>query len=433
MIETIDKQPLRGMRDFLPLDWVFRKKLMRAWTKAAEQNGFVRYETPIVEPLALLERKSGEEISAQIYNFEDKSGRKIALRPEITPSMVRIVSGNRESFPAQGKVYSIGQCFRYERASLGRKREHFQWNIDIIGETRVVAEAYLLKTAIRALNTLGFSAKDFQIHVNNRALVSAFLSGLGMDTEKSLAVMGVMDKKDKVSADDFKAMLAEVGATDDQIASVCRFMTAKDLTEIETFVAADSPAMAEMKLFLSYCRALSISDYVMVDTGIVRGLAYYTGIVFEAFDTNRKFRAIFGGGRYDNLFEKLTGKASAAVGLGFGDVVIEELYKDKNAIQPSDVSVDVLIGAYSEEVTETLLNVSNILSGSDISADCDFKPSAMGKFLSRADKRYAKVAAYIGEREYQEGKILLKNMATGNQAVVAMDENLPVEIGKLLG
>jgi len=406
---------------------------MRAWIKAAEQNGFFIYETPIVEPLALFERKSGEEISAQIYNFEDKSGRKIALRPEITPSMVRIVSGNREAFPAQGKVYSIGQCFRYERASLGRKREHFQWNIDIIGETRVVAEAYLLKTAIRALNTLGFSADDFKIHVNNRALVSAFLAGLGMDTEKSLAVMGVMDKKDKVSPEDFKAMLSEVGATDEQITSVCRFMTAKDLTEIESFVAGDSPAMAEMKLFLSYCRALSISDYVMVDTGIVRGLAYYTGIVFEAFDTNRKFRAIFGGGRYDNLFERLTGKASAAVGLGFGDVVIEELYKDKNGVQASDVAVDVLIGAYSDEITETLLGVSNILSGSDISADCDFKPSAMGKFLSRADKRYAKVAAYIGEREYQEGKVLLKNMATGNQAVVPMDENLPAEIKKLLG
>ena len=432
MIETIDKQPLRGMRDFLPLDWVFRKKLMRAWTEAAEQSGFVRYETPIVEPLALLERKSGEEISSQIYNFEDKSGRKIALRPEITPSMVRIVSGNREAFPAQGKVYSIGQCFRYERASLGRKREHFQWNIDIIGETRVVAEAYLLKTAVLALNKLGFSACDFQIHVNNRALVSAFLSGLGMDQEKSLAVMGVMDKKDKVSPDDFKAMLSEVGASDEQIASVCRFMTAKDLKEIETFVSADSPAMTEMRLFLSYCAALSISDYVMVDTGIVRGLAYYTGIVFEAFDTNRKFRAIFGGGRYDNLFEKLTGKASAAVGLGFGDVVIEELDKDRNAPQPADVSVDVLIGAYSDQITEALLNVSKILSDSDVSADCDFKPSAMGKFLSRADKRYARVAAYIGEREYGEGKILLKNMATGDQVVVTMDENLPAEIKKFL-
>ena len=207
--ESIDKNPLRGMRDFVPQDWIFRKKLMRVWENAAEKSGFVRYETPIVEPLSLLERKSGEEISEQIYNFEDKSGRKIALRPEITPSMVRIVSSRPDAFPTQGKVYSIGQCFRYERASLGRKREHFQWNIDIVGEKNVVAEAYLIKTAVDAMEGLGFGADDYKVRVNSRQLVSDYLEKIDIAGELAKGVMGVMDKKDKISPEAFAEMLAE--------------------------------------------------------------------------------------------------------------------------------------------------------------------------------------------------------------------------------
>lgn len=420
--ESIDKLPLRGMRDFLPKDWIFRKKLMSAWIEAAEENGFVRYETPIVEPLSLLERKAGEEISEQIYNFEDKSGRKIALRPELTPSMVRIVAGNRDSFTAQGKVYSIGQCFRYERASLGRKREHFQWNIDIVGEEKCVAEAYLLKTAVVALQKIGFSAVDFQIHINNRQLVTDFLTSIGIEGENALAVMGVMDKKDKVSPIVFADMLHEINVIDKQIQSILDFMNARSLEEIEALGLAEAKGILDMKSFLLACDALGIRDYIMIDPAIVRGLAYYTGIVFEAFDINRKFRAIFGGGRYNNLFEKLTGRSTEACGLGFGDVVIEELYKAKYPNIQTIPTVDVIIGGYSSDIIENILKLSTILTDTGISVDCDFKASQPGKFMGRANKRNAKIAVYIGEQEAENNQVLIKNMQTGEQVVVLTDD-----------
>ncbi len=432
-IECIDKLPLRGMRDFLPKDWVFRTKLMRAWEEAAVEAGFVRYETPIVEPLALLERKSGEEISEQIYAFEDKSGRKIALRPEITPSMVRIFSGNRDAFPAQGKIYAIGQCFRYERASLGRKREHFQWNIDIIGTEKPVAEAYLLKTATTAMRKLGFSAQDYQIRVNSRQLVSDFLATLGISGDAAAAVMGVMDKKDKIAPADFRAMLSDIRVSDAQADALTSFMAAKSLADLDSFGLASSPAMADMKQFLSHCDALGIAEYVAIDTSIVRGLAYYTGIVFEAFDTRRKFRAIFGGGRYDHLFEKLTGKPAAAVGLGFGDVVVEELYKDAFADLP-DAGIDVLIGCDDDAAMDDMLGVFRAVAGEGLTAECDFKPAPLGKFLARANKRGARIAGFIGAQERAAGEILFKNMATAEQAVIKTAGKIPAaQLKQMLG
>ncbi len=421
--ESIDKNPLRGMRDFVPQDWIFRKKLMRVWEDAAEKSGFVRYETPIVEPLSLLERKSGEEISEQIYNFEDKSGRKIALRPEITPSMVRIVSSRPDAFPTQGKVYSIGQCFRYERASLGRKREHFQWNIDIVGEKNVVAEAYLIKTAVEAMEGLGFGADDYKVRVNSRQLVSDYLEKIDIVGELAKGVMGVMDKKDKISPEAFAEMLAEIGVTGEQTAEINNFMAAKSLEDLCQLGLKDSAGLKALEEFAAYCKALGIENNVVIDPAIVRGLAYYTGIVFEAFDTQGKYRAIFGGGRYDNLFEKLTGRPNFAVGLGFGDVVVEELHKEKYPDETTVPEADILLGGYSEEVREELLGVFSRLRACRFSADFDFKPANLGKFLTRANKRNAKVAAYIGEIESKQGQMLLKNLRSGEQQTVMLDDD----------
>ena len=424
--ESIDKGPLRGMRDFVPEDWIFRKKLMQVWSHTAEQCGFVRYETPIVEPLSLLERKSGEEISEQIYNFEDKSGRKIALRPEITPSMVRIVSSRPDAFPTQGKVYSIGQCFRYERASLGRKREHFQWNIDIVGEKSVIAEAYLIATAVAAMSGLGFGADEYKVRVNSRQLVSDYLATLDIAGELAKGVMGVMDKKDKISPEAFAEMLTEIGVSDEQIAAINRFMAAKSPEDIAALGLGQSEGLQALTEFYHYCRALGIADNVVIDPAIVRGLAYYTGIVFEAFDTKGKYRAIFGGGRYDHLFEKLTGKASPAVGLGFGDVVVEELYKDKHPDAVKMPQIEVLLGSDGPDAVDDLLGLVSTLRNADCGVEYDFKPSNLGKFLTRANKRNAQIVAYIGTFEQEKGEILLKNLVSGEQLTLPQQKDMVV-------
>lgn len=431
--DGIDKNPLRGMRDFVPEDWVFRKKLMKVWEEAAEKSGFVRYETPIVEPLSLLERKSGEEISEQIYNFEDKSGRKIALRPEITPSMVRIVSSRQDAFPVQGKVYSIGQCFRYERASLGRKREHFQWNIDVVGEKNVVAEAYLIKTAVNAMEGLGLDKDDYKVRVNSRQLVSDFLESVDIRGDDAKNVMGVMDKKDKISPEAFVDMLKEVNISDQQITSINQFMAAKSIEDIRNLGLKDSEGLKSLEKFSSHCDSLGISDNVVIDPSIVRGLAYYTGIVFEAFDTQGKYRAIFGGGRYDNLFDKLTGRPNAAVGLGFGDVVVEELYKDKYPNDGKAPELDVMLGGYSEDASNDLLELSAKLQKYSLSSDYDFKSTNLGKFLTRANKRNVNIAGYIGEIEKARKEIMIKNLKTSEQESIPLEgDNVPNAINKML-
>ncbi len=422
MKDCIDTQPLRGMRDFLPKDWIFRKKLMQVWSETAEQNGFTRYETPIVENLSLLERKAGEEISDQIYNFEDKSGRKIALRPEITPSMVRIVSANRDAFAATGKVYSIGQCFRYERASLGRKREHFQWNIDIVGEESIIAEAYLIHTAIQAMNKLGFEKGEFKVRVNNRQLVSDFLHSLDIQDTQILDVMGVMDKKEKISPEAFDEMLSEIHLNTKQIQKINQFMLAKSLNEIQKFIDKTSKGFQDLQCFWEYCGSLNIQDYVVIDTAIVRGLAYYTGIVFECFDTQGKFRAVFGGGRYDHLFERLTGKPCSAVGLGFGDVVVEELYKDKFGVPETYEGVDVVLGGFGPQADASLLRCVSVLNQLNLTFDFDFKHTAPGKFLGRASKRGAKYALYIGENEFQNSQVMLKNLMNREQKLISLED-----------
>ncbi len=434
--DVIDGAPLRGMRDFLPKSWIFRKKLLSVWAEQAEKFGFARYETPIVEPLSLLERKSGEEISEQIYNFEDKSGRQIALRPELTPSMVRIVSSNKSAFPAQGKAYSIGQCFRYERASLGRKREHFQWNIDIAGENSVACEALLIKCSVEVMKSLGFTAEEYKVRVNNRILVSDFLEAILVQKSDFFAVMGVMDKKEKISAEAFDAMLSELKLSSEQIRDINTFMNVKGIEELKKLGLSSGEGFQSLAKFVEYCTALGISENIVIDPSIVRGLAYYTGIVFEAFDTKGKYRAIFGGGRYDNLFEKLTGKPCSAVGLGFGDVVIEELYNEKFPITKDYQGIDVLLGGYSEIVISDLLKQANLLYSAGYSVDCDFKPRNLKKFITSTDKRNALIAAYIGENELQSRQILLKNLATSEQTTANLDDDsqdITIKLMKLLG
>ena len=207
-----------------------------------------------------------------------------------------------------------------------------------------------------------------------------------------------------------------------QIQKINQFMTAKSLAEIQKFVKEDSVGFKDLKQFWAYCQALSLTDFVVIDTAIVRGLAYYTGIVFECFDTAGKFRAIFGGGRYDHLFERLTGKPCQAVGLGFGDVVVEELYKDKFGSAETYEGVDVVLGGFGEAAEPELLKLVALMDEMNLTLDYDFKAVAPGKFLGRASKRGAKKALYIGENELAEGQVMVKNLETREQTFLKLND-----------
>jgi histidyl-tRNA synthetase len=413
-------EPPRGMRDFYPEDLELRDRIFAAWTDAATKHAFQRFEAPVVETFELLARKAGEEVSQQIYHFEDKSNRQLALRPEITPSLVRMVSARQQEIVFPAKWWTIGQCFRYERMTRGRKREHFQWNVDVIGEPSVLAEAWILACATHALRALGLGPQDVRIHINNRQVVAHLLCELGVPPEQHVDVFMVLDKKGKVPVETLKGMLAEKGIAAQQADEVMNQLGEQGADNLSSGPLAASPAAEQVRQLLDLAGAMGFGEYVQFDSGVVRGLSYYTGTVFEGFDTGRKFRAIFGGGRYDNLFGDMTGVGRAAVGFGFGDVVIGEILSERAGAARAKPKVQVCVGMFDGGLSQAAARVAAELVAADIQTDLAFAASKPGKFFSYADRRGALFTVFLAPAELQEGAAVVKEMASGTQTTVAL-------------
>lgn len=406
-------EPPRGMRDFYPEDLPLRDRIFAAWTNAAVLHGFSRFEAPVVETMELLTRKAGEEVTRQIYHFMDKSDRELALRPEVTPSLVRMVSARQGQIQFPAKWWTIAQCFRYERMTRGRKREHFQWNVDVMGEPSVLAEAWVLACATHALRTLGLGPADVKIHVNNRQLMARILSELGVGEAQHLDTFMILDKKGKVPDETLKEMLVEKGieaATADSVLASLGAMKLDDL------------AFSQVTELFDLADSLGFRDYLLFDSGVVRGLSYYTGTVFEAFDSAQKFRAIFGGGRYDNLFESMGGQARPAVGFGFGDVVIAEILAEREGGATAKPNVQVCVGAFDATLSRTSAGVAATLLAAGIQTDLAFGTAKPGKFFSYADRRGARFTVFLAPSEFAQGAVMVKEMSSAAQTVVPIGE-----------
>lgn len=412
-----DFAPPRGMRDFYPEDWRAREALFSIWRATAERFGFEGWDAPVVETMELLERKAGEEISEQIYGFEDKSGRRLALRPELTPSLARMIIARQGSLVFPLKWSAIGQCFRYERMTRGRKREHYQWNLDIVGEESVMAEAEVIGAAVAALRAMGLTDRHFQVRVGSRSILSALFKQEGISEEHYMPCYLALDKKGKISNEEIEAMLHAGGLKDKQIELIHFLLTAPELVRVSNYLKRDDPntnaAHNQLMHVFELAQKMGFFEYVNFDLSIVRGLGYYTGIVFEAFDTAGKFRAIFGGGRYDSLLAALGGEKMPCVGLGFGDVVIQELLTDLGITPGGKRVVDYAIGYMSEECRALSMQAATKLRAAGKSCDLGLSPEKAKKFFSRADKTGAERAIYIGPSEAESGKFNIKTMAGG--------------------
>ncbi len=328
---------LPGFRDFFPLplpgqdQWSFdsRSHLFSRWRRVLSRYGFREFDGPPLEPLDLYRRKSGEEILEQIYRFEDRGGRQVALRPEMTPSLVRMLARCERQYPKPIKWFSIPQLFRYERKQRGRLREHFQLNADIVGESGAWADAELAALLIDVLRELGLGADDFVIRLSSRQAWQEFFLEQGGREEDQDRFYQAVDKMERIPREAVAGQLREVGM---------------DLEEVDRFVSGAVPD-ERLEEVVSDLRARGLEDFVRVDYGIVRGLAYYTGVVFEAFDRKREFRAIAGGGRYDRLFSHLSGGRTdlPALGFGMGDVVLLELLKSRELLPGPEPRADVFV------------------------------------------------------------------------------------------
>jgi histidyl-tRNA synthetase len=323
---------LPGFRDFYPDEFAQRAHIFKAWREVARRYAFVEYDGPPLEPLDLYKKKSGDEIVGQLYNFVDKGDREVALRPEMTPTFARMVAAKANAIRKPVRWFSIPQLFRYERAQRGRLREHYQLNVDIVGEPSELADAELLSVAIDIMRELGLSSDDVRARVSDRRLLNAILEALGVDAVQFAAVYAVLDKIARTPANVSREKLAAVGLADATIDRIIALAAVKGIAPLRIEFGASvgvAPHLERFERYLAHLQALGVSDWVDLDLSIVRGLAYYTGIVFELFDAKGELRAICGGGRYDTLLLSLGNVDLPALGFGMGDVVLGELLKER--------------------------------------------------------------------------------------------------------
>ncbi|HUP88932.1 MAG TPA: histidine--tRNA ligase [Longimicrobiales bacterium] len=405
---------LPGFRDFYPAEFRIRSHIMNVWREVARRYGFEEYDGPPLEPLELYTEKSGEEIVRQLYNFVDKGDREVALRPEMTPTFARMVGARAAGMRKPIRWFSIPQLFRYERTQRGRLREHFQWNVDIVGEDSVAADAEILAVAIDSLRMLGLTEKDIVARVNDRRYLERLLAQAGVPNEKLTGAYAVIDKmsreKDATTRDRFRD---EVGLGEGQIDAL--------LESFKKPVPTGEGAQA-LTEYLEHLRSLGLGDFVQWDPRIVRGLAYYTGIVFEIFDRQGELRAICGGGRYDSLLKTVSNADLPALGFGMGDVVLTELLTDRALLPPTEQSVDYYIVAVTDAEQAMQREVARTLRDAGNSVAYGFKTGGVGKQFKDADARGASKVIVLGPDEVASGVAVVKDMKSGQEEKVPLRE-----------
>ncbi|KAK1313829.1 Histidine--tRNA ligase [Acorus calamus] len=304
---------------------------------------FEEVDFPVLESEALFIRKAGEEITEQLYSFEDKGGRRVALRPELTPSLARLVIQQGKSISLPLKWFAIGQCWRYERMTRGRRREHYQWNMDIIGTSRVRAEAELIYAIVCLFERLGITALDVGIRVSSRKVLQAVLQSYSVPEKLFSKVCIIIDKIGKIPTEEIEKELMLVGLSLEAVNGLLQVLSLTSLSKLEEVLGSEGEAVSDLKKLFSLAEDYGYSQWIVFDASVVRGLAYYTGIVFEAFDREGKLRAICGGGRYDRLLSVFGGEDIPACGFGFGDAVIVELLKEKGLVPDLARKVDDIV------------------------------------------------------------------------------------------
>src|SRR5688572_10474204 len=363
---------LPGFRDFYPAEFAERSHIFGAWRDVARRFAFAEYDGPPLEPLDLYTRKSGDEIVGQLYNFEDKGGRQVALRPEMTPTVARMVAARANALRKPVRWFSMPQLFRYERAQKGRLREHFQLNVDIFGESDVAADAELLAVACATMRACGLGPDDVRARVSDRRLLTALVRGLGVPDESLAAVFGAVDK---IERDDRATLLKRMSDAGVPVAAGERLLDVVQASDFDALrrefggTADVATALDRFDAYRELLAAHGVDDYLKLDLTIVRGLAYYTGIVFELFDARGEFRAICGGGRYDDLLMALGGVDMPALGFGMGDVVLGELLKARGKMPANLGGTDAWIAPMDEGSRVAAVRVARELRAAGASVE----------------------------------------------------------------
>lgn len=403
--------PVKGTRDFYPEQMALRNWLYATVRSVSESFGYQEWDAPFLESLNLYAAKSGEElIKKQSYVFTDRGGDEITLRPELTPSLARMIAARQNELTFPARWWSFGPFWRYERPGRGRSREFFQWNIDMLGVNSPEADAELVAIAAGFLKSAGLSPNQARICVNNRRFMDAEFDQLGIQQEKKAEVSGLVDRREKVEPQAWEKNAGEIGLSSGQMEGLLSLLADK-----ERWRKND-----ELVRLFATVDTLGVSEYVQFDPNIVRGLLYYTGTVFEGFDiTGGVRRAILGGGRYDNLLRDVGGEPLAGVGFAMGDVVIGLILQELALIPQFPVSpAEVMVTVFSQDLLPESFALATDLRKAGLNVICYPEPAKLPRQFKLADRMKVRAVLVIGPDEVSTGTVTVKDLNKGSQETV---------------
>ncbi|MBN8582124.1 MAG: histidine--tRNA ligase [Anaerolineae bacterium] len=417
-------QAVKGTREFYPEQMALRNFIFDKVRSASQVFGYQEWDGPFIETIDLYAAKSGEElVKKQSFTFEDRGGDFVTLRPELTPSLARMIAAKQGELTYPVRWWSFGPFWRYEQPQKGRSREFFQWNIDMLGVNSPEADAELIAVGATFLRSVGLSPERALIYVNNRRLMDSEFDALGIPAEKRLDVSNLVDRRAKMDAAKWDANAFELGLNQTQLDGLKDILGNFDLWK----------KSEELTRLFAALEALGVKDYVKFDPNIMRGLLYYTGTVFEAFDTSGSLkRAIFGGGRYDNLLADVGGQPLSGVGFAMGDVVIGIILQEAGLLpeyQPSPAQV--LVTVFDEKLWMPSFALAAELRSAGLNVMVSPEPTKLPKQFKFADKMKMKVALVLGPDEVEKGLVVIKNLVSGEQVQVKKEALVESVLGIL--
>ncbi|MBU2638949.1 MAG: histidine--tRNA ligase [Nanoarchaeota archaeon] len=414
-------QGLKGTRDFYPKEMNELNAIFNIWKAAARRFNYSEFDGPMLEPAELWTLKSGSEIPEQMYSFKDKSNKEIAVRPELTPTLARMVAAKQKELQKPIKWFSIARCWRYEAPQSGRLREFFQLNVDCLGTESMKADAEVIATAVEIMKSFNCTENDFYVRLNNRKLITALILGAGVKKASLKDVSRILDKKDKLSEKDFMLALKDLGLKQDVIDNLIAMLNS-EISSIKPDKLDEDGKKGynELMELIGYLNAYGIFKYCKIDFTIMRGFDYYTSTVFEVFDKSGEFRAIAGGGRYDDLVKDFGGEKCPGVGYGMGDVVLSLFLKKLNKFPESKQEVDYYIAPVNEDVMKQAIDIAGKLR-KNADVEIDITGKNLKKQFDYANSINAKKIVIVGEKDLKENKVTIRDMKTGKEEKVNLN------------
>ena len=419
---SITLDPPRGTRDFYPDDLRKEHWLFDNWRSTSKSFGFDEYDAPIMEHASLWDKKSGSDILNEMFTLE-KEGTQYTLRPEMTPSVTRMMINSYKTIPMPARWFSVPQCWRYESTARGRKREFYQWNIDIFGAVPIKSEIEIFSVIVHFLESVRLTKNDVVIRVSDRRILEKILQNLEVPAEHFTKACNTIDKMPKLERDDIYKMFEEIGVDKKKVDTLYDVVAVKNLDDLDKYLPGE-PVLEEFKKVLTICEFIGIRDWIEVDISVVRGLAYYTGMVFEGFFKNSELkRAILGGGRYDNLMATYGAEPLPAIGFGMGDVIIMDVLAEMKLVPECKKPLHYIIIPFNEDLAPAALLIGNdIRKNTRFIVETYINGKRLKNALDYANKVGAQNTVILLPDEWKNKQVIVKSMATGIQRVLELPE-----------